>query len=101
MIGGRRRPVNEGRLWSDRHRLDAKDIWRVAGLFAIVTTIIESIEREGSIMFEELTEELLDLSATVRGHGAAVYAVVDDNTCGGCGLCCSVVLCCCCCDLCW
>ena len=52
-------------------------------------------------MFEELTEELLDLSATVRGHGAAVYALVDDNTCGGCGLCCSVVLCCCCCDLCW
>ena len=26
-------------------------------------------------MFEELTEELLDLSATVRGHGAAVYAL--------------------------
>ena len=30
-------------------------------------------------MFEELTEELLDLSANVRGYGSAVYAVVDDT----------------------
>jgi hypothetical protein len=50
-------------------------------------------------MFDELTEELLDLSATVRGRGAAVYAAADDGTCGNCGLCCSFVLCCC--YLCW
>jgi hypothetical protein len=52
-------------------------------------------------MFEVLTEEMLDISATVRGYGAAVYAVADDGTCGSCGLCCSVVLCCSCSVLCF
>lgn len=52
-------------------------------------------------MFHELNEELLDLTATVRGYGGAVYAVIDDGSCGNCcSLCCSIVLCCCC-DLCW
>jgi hypothetical protein len=51
-------------------------------------------------MFEELTEELLDLSANVRGHGAAMYAVVEDDP-GSCSLCCSVILCCTCTTLCW
>ena len=50
-------------------------------------------------MFDELTEELLDLSADVRGFGNAVYAAAQDDP-GSCGLCCSVVLCCCC-ALCW
>ena len=51
-------------------------------------------------MFHELTEEMLDLSANVRGYGAAAYAVVDDQPgCyGGCG---TVVLCCTCTKLCW
>lgn len=41
-------------------------------------------------MFKELTEELLDLRATVRGYGAiAVYAQKTD--------CCSGPCCCCCC----
>lgn len=48
-------------------------------------------------MFEELGEELLDLSANVRGVGSAVYAASQDDP-GSCGvvLCCSIVLCCCC-----
>jgi hypothetical protein len=50
-------------------------------------------------MFDELTEELLDLSANVRGYGAATYAVVDEQgCCGGCG---TIVLCCTCTTLCW
>lgn len=41
-------------------------------------------------MFKELTEELLDLSTSVRGYGAlAVYAQNED--------CCSLACCCCCC----
>jgi hypothetical protein len=52
-------------------------------------------------MFTELTEELLDLQATVRGYGSAIYAVNDDPGCCGscsCSLCCSIILCC---QLCW
>jgi hypothetical protein len=48
-------------------------------------------------MFTELTEELLDLSANVRGFGAAVYAANDPGGCS-CG---TVVLCCTCTSLCW
>ena len=52
-------------------------------------------------MFEELTEELLDLSADVRGYGGALYAAVDDDpgSSNCCSLCSSIVLCCC--YLCW
>jgi hypothetical protein len=92
--------VNDEPLWSDRCDLGAKDIWRIGCPFAILTTNTPVPHVKGSIMFEELTEELLDLSATVRGQGAATYAVVEDGTCGNCGLCCSIVLCCCC-ELCW
>jgi hypothetical protein len=49
-------------------------------------------------MFDELAEELLDLSATVRGYGGALYAAVDDSGSSS-SLCCSIVLCCC--YLCW
>jgi hypothetical protein len=48
-------------------------------------------------MFNELTEELLDLSANVRGFGAAVYAVNEEGS-SSCG---TVVLCCTCTSLCW
>jgi hypothetical protein len=52
-------------------------------------------------MFTELTEELLDLQATVRGYGDALYAVEEDPgsscNCSCCNLCC----CCSCCNLCW
>lgn len=58
-------------------------------------------ERKEPHMFEELSEELLDLSANVRGHGGAVYAVVDDNSCSSSGVCSSVILCCTCTSLCW
>ena len=46
-------------------------------------------------MFTELTEELLDLEATTKGYGGALYAAVDPggSCCGGC---CNLVLCCCC-----
>jgi hypothetical protein len=51
-------------------------------------------------MFDELSEELLDLSANVRGHGAATYAALADDGCSS-GLCSSVILCCTCTTLCW
>ena len=51
-------------------------------------------------MFDELTEELLDLSANVRGYGSATYTAVEDEPCSS-GLCCSVILCCTCTTLCW
>jgi hypothetical protein len=47
-------------------------------------------------MFDELTEELLDLSADVRGYGNALYAAVDDGqTCSSncCSLCSTIILC--------
>lgn len=52
-------------------------------------------------MFEELTDELLDLQASVRGYGAAVYAVNEDEPGCSCGLCSCTVLCCTCTTLCW
>ena len=52
-------------------------------------------------MFEELTEELLDLSADVRGYGAAVYAVVEDEPGCSSSLCSCTILCCTCTTLCW
>jgi hypothetical protein len=51
-------------------------------------------------MFEELTEELLDLQADVRGYGAAVYAVNEEPGSSS-GLCSCTVLCCTCTTLCW
>ena len=51
----------------------------------------DTIAREEIQMFKELTEELLDLQAVVRGYGAAVYAANEDG--GGGNACC----CCCCC----
>jgi hypothetical protein len=72
------------------------DIWRRAPSFASVTTDI-SFEK-GAAMFDEIAEELLDLSATVRGYGGALYAAVDDSGSSS-SLCCSIVLCCC--YLCW
>lgn len=50
-------------------------------------------------MFEELTEELLDLTADVRGYGAATYAASYDECSGS--ACCSIILCCTCTTLCW
>jgi hypothetical protein len=52
-------------------------------------------------MFTTLDEELLDLYATVRGYGSAIYAVNEDP---GCSQGCSSALCCCfdlCIHLCW
>jgi len=51
-------------------------------------------------MFEELSDELLDLTANARGYGAATYAIVDDDSCSS-GACCSIILCCTCTSLCW
>lgn len=51
-------------------------------------------------MFTTLTDELLDLTATELGAGAAAYAQVDEPGCSS-GGCCSVVLCCFLCTLCW
>jgi len=49
-------------------------------------------------MFNELTDELLDLQANVRGVGAALYAANEDVPGCSSGLCCSFTLCC---ILCW
>lgn len=51
-------------------------------------------------MFDVLSEELLDLSAGVRGYGSAPYAAVKDDACSS-GVCSSVILCCTCTTLCW
>jgi hypothetical protein len=101
MIRGSAAAVNSRTrlLWSDRCSLATKDIWhRPASLANLATTITSTGRR--NVMFEELTEELLDLSANVRGYGSAVYAVVDDTSCSS-GLCSSVILCCTCTTLCW
>ena len=47
-----------------------------------------------------LTEELLDLDATTKGYGGALYAATDPggSCCSGC---CNLVLCCCCSQICW
>jgi hypothetical protein len=75
------------------------DIWRRCLPLANLTT--DRSERpKGETMLDELTEELLDLSTTVRGHGGAMYAVVDDPGCSS-GLCSSIILCCTCTSLCW
>ena len=44
-------------------------------------------------MLDELVSELLDLSATEKGYGKALYAANDEG--GGCSSlgCCSIVLC--------
>jgi hypothetical protein len=53
----------------------------------------------GAVMFTELTEELLDLEATVRGSGSALYALNDDPGCSsGCSCALCIILCC---HLCW
>ena len=101
MIGGTTAAVNlrQGLLWSDWRSLATKDIWRTPSPLANLATANASIGRRDA-MFEELTEELLDLSTNVRGYGGAVYAVVDDNACSS-GVCSSVILCCTCTTLCW
>ena len=39
-------------------------------------------------MFNELTEELLDLKVNLRGYGAAVYAAKQEGGGGYCSCCC-------------
>lgn len=51
-------------------------------------------------MFTELTEELLDLDATTKGYGGALYAAQDPGG-GCCASCSTIVLCCCCSHICW
>jgi hypothetical protein len=60
-----------------------------------VATVIVFDPKGVCVMFDELTEELLDLSANVRGHGDALYAVVDEGpTCSNCcALCSTIILC--------
>lgn len=52
-------------------------------------------------MFDELTDELLDLQANVRGYGAAIYAANEDVPGCSSGLCSCTILCCTCTTLCW
>jgi hypothetical protein len=88
-----------GSLWSDRPTLGTKDIWRAASSLPKLTTTAHDPKELD--MFEELTEELLDLDANVRGFGAAVYAVSEDACSSGACSSCSILLCCTCTDLCW
>lgn len=50
-------------------------------------------------MFTELTEELLDLQASVKGGGLVPYAAAQDEACSSSS--CTVVLCCALCHICW
>lgn len=95
----RRRSPDHGGLWIDRRSFATNAIWCRAPRFAIVATAIV-LDRKGCLMFDELTAEMLDLSANVRGYGAATYAASADDpgSCGGCG---TIVLCCTCTTLCW
>ena len=95
MIGGPSRRVNR--------RVDESVRFRGNGHLATPAVISKSgndLETKGATMFDELTEELLDLTTTVRGYGGAMYAVVDDPGCSS-GVCSSVILCCTCTTLCW
>ena len=53
-------------------------------------------------MFTELTEELLDLEATDRGYGGALYANTDPcgSCCSGCSALC-IIICTVSCHICW
>jgi hypothetical protein len=66
----------------------------------ILKTAESTPDDKEATMFTELTEELLDLEATTKGYGGALYAAVDPggSCCGGC---CNLVLCCCCSQICW
>ena len=44
-------------------------------------------------MFEELSDELLDLTANARGYGAATYAIVDDDSCSNKAYCSIILYC--------
>ena len=52
-------------------------------------------------MFDELSQELLDLTVTEKGYRGAMYASNEDTPPGCSSLCCSFVLCCFLCHLCW
>jgi hypothetical protein len=55
-------------------------------------------------MFASLTDELLDLTATEKGVGAALYAAADEPGCCSSGCSCngcSILLCCFLCSLCF
>ena len=45
-------------------------------------------------MFAQLTDDLLDLTATEKGFTGAPYAVNEEPGCCSSGLCCSISLCC-------
>jgi hypothetical protein len=45
-------------------------------------------------MFGQLTDDLLDLTATEKGYGAAMLAVNEEPGCCGISICSTVVLCC-------
>jgi hypothetical protein len=53
-------------------------------------------------MFTELTEELLDLEATAKGYGGALYANTDPggSCCSGCSALC-IIICTVSCHVCW
>jgi hypothetical protein len=50
-------------------------------------------------MFTELTDELLDLTATEKGAGLALYAANDGES--GCSTCSTTLVLCCSCYICW
>jgi hypothetical protein len=96
MIPASRGPVNA--------RVDDLARSRHEGHLAAPRVVVETDDtrhttrREGA-MFDELTDELLDLQATVQGYGAALFAVEEDACSSSCcSLCTTVVLCC---HLCW
>jgi hypothetical protein len=57
-----------------------------------------SFDLEEAQLFNELTQELLDLTVTEKGVGLAVYAAADDPCSSSSALCCCWDLCC---HICW
>jgi len=102
MIGERGATVNLATppcLWTNRHRTGTKHPCGTADSSRTVRSLSKKRTRR-RVMFTELTEELLDLEATAKGYGGALYAANDPggSCCGGC---CNLVLCCCCSQICW
>jgi hypothetical protein len=69
-------------------------------LHILETFVFGKDDREGTQMFTELTDELLDLEATTKGYGGALYANTDPGG-GCCASCSTLILCCCCSHICW
>jgi len=101
MIGAFPAAVNLPTVLSDRHEPGTKSSCR-ARPAARTLSLLAQEKTEEVIVFTELTEELLDLEATARGYGGALYANTDPggSCCSGCSALC-IIICTVSCHICW